>query len=176
MRIPPPPIANSYWIERGRLLAGEHPSAGSEAARRRRVLLLLAAGVRSFIDLTQDGEMPDYRPLLPAGVTAHKLSIPDHSVPERPERMREIQRVLARELGGEGAVYVHCRAGYGRTGITVGCFLRERGHSPHQALAELNRLWQHNARAAVWPRVPETDAQERYILEWTVEARHAPVA
>jgi hypothetical protein len=172
-KLPPPPLANSYWVERGRLLAGEHPSAGGESGRARHLQLLLAAGVRIFIDLTQDGEMPEYRELLPLGTVVHRLPIPDHSVPEKPGHMHQIQRVLGRELARDaGAVYVHCRAGFGRTGTAIGCYLRECGQLPQLALAELNRLWQHNARAAIWPRVPETDAQERYILEWVAEVRH----
>jgi hypothetical protein len=176
-KLPPPPLANSYWVERGRLLAGEHPCAGSEAGRARRVQLLLAAGVRTFIDLTHEGEMPDYRVLLPPEIPVHRLPIPDHSIPERPGHMHQIQRVLARALArDDGAVYVHCRAGFGRTGTTIGCYLRECGQAPQLALDELNRLWLQNARSSVWPRVPETDEQERYILEWIAEARHAPVA
>jgi hypothetical protein len=176
-KLPPPPLAHSYWVERGRLLAGEHPCAGSESARARRLQLLMAAGVRTFIDLTHEGEMPDYRPLLPESVNVHRMPIPDHSVPEKAGHMHQIQRVLARELEREeGAVYVHCRAGYGRTGITIGCYLRECGQEPRLALAELNRLWQDNARSSVWPRVPETDEQERYILEWIAKGTRAPAA
>ena len=173
MRRPTPPIANSYWVEHGRLLAGEHPCAGSEAAQQRHVRLLLAAGVRTFIDLTREGEMPDYGPLLPSGITVHRQPIPDHSIPEKPTRMRQIQRLLANARNADGTVYVHCRAGFGRTGMAIGCYLRERGLGPEQALEELNRLWQQNARAAVWPSVPETGAQERYILEWIAEPAHA---
>jgi hypothetical protein len=156
------------------LLAGEHPMAGNEAAQRRRLQLLLAAGMRAFIDLTRPGEMPEYRPLLPGEVHVHRLPIPDHSVPDKPAQMREIQRVLADALArDEGAVYVHCRAGYGRTGLTIGCYLRECGQPPDYALAELNRLWQQNACSSYWPTVPETEAQQRYILDWIVESRHA---
>jgi protein-tyrosine phosphatase len=169
MRMPPPPLANSYWVVRGRLLAGEHPAASSEDTWRRRLQLLTASGVRTFIDLTHEGEMPDYRPLLPANVQVHRLPIPDHSVPEHPARMREIQQVLAQAMAGDDATYVHCRAGYGRTGTVVGCYLREQGHSPEEALAELNRAWQQNARVSVWPTAPETDDQERYILDWKVQ-------
>ena len=77
-KLPPPPLAHSYWVERGRLLAGEHPSSGSEAARARRVQLLLAAGVRAIIDLTQEGEMPEYRHLLHT-VSAYAVADPLHS-------------------------------------------------------------------------------------------------
>lgn len=174
-RFPPPPLAHSYWVEPAKLLAGEHPCAVEGIARSRRVQLLVASGVRTFIDLTQPGEMPDYERLLPEGVKYHRLPIPDHSVPEKPQHMHEIQRTLAREVGGRGAVYVHCRAGWGRTGTAVGCYLREKGLAPQQALEELNRLWQQNARSSIWEMVPETDAQERYIREWKVEAARAPV-
>jgi len=174
-KLPPPPLAHSYWVEPARLLAGEHPCAVEGIARSRRVQLLLASGVRTFIDLTQAGEMPDYDNLLPEGVAYHRIAIPDHSIPENPQRMRQVQQTLATELRGGGAVYVHCRAGYGRTGTAIGCYLREKGLGPHQALDELNRLWQQNARSGIWPMVPETAAQERYILEWKVETARAPV-
>jgi len=175
MRKFPPPLAHSYWVEPARLLAGEHPGAVQGVALARRVQLLVAAGVRAFIDLTQEGELPDYSAALPAGVVYHRLPIPDHSIPEKPQHMRQILRTLGRELErGDGAVYVHCRAGYGRTGTTIGCYLRERGLAPRPALEELNRLWQQNARSGIWPDVPETDAQERYILEWPVETARAP--
>lgn len=173
MKAPLPPLPNSYWVEPGRLLAGEHPCAAAGNAQARRVQLLLAAGVRAFIDLTREGEQPDYTRMLPEGVACHRLPIPDHSIPEAPERMREIQRTLMRELRAGGAVYVHCRAGFGRTGMTIGCYLRERGHSGPQAMEELNRVWQQNARSAVWPTAPETAAQERYILEWRAEKGNA---
>ncbi len=174
MRRPPPPLAHSYWVEPGRLLAGEHPCAVAGAAQSRRVQLLMAAGVRAFIDLTQEGELPDYSGMLPEGIVWHRLSIPDHSVPQNTQRMRQIQRTLAQELARrEGAVYVHCRAGYGRTGTVIGCYLREQGLAAEPALERLNALWQHNARSAIWPVVPETDAQERYIRDWIADPARA---
>ena len=168
-----PPLPNSYWALPGRLLAGEHPAGENVAATRRRVDLLLAAGVRCFIDLTWVGEMPSYTSLLPGKVTYHNLPIPDHSVPQEPARMREILRALAEALAGDDVVYVHCRAGIGRTGMTIGCWLRERGTAPEAALAALNKMWRQNARAVRWPWVPETPEQEAYILDWQVEARDA---
>ncbi len=168
-----PPLPNSYWALPGRLLAGEHPAGENDAATRRRVDLLLAAGVRSFIDLTWSGEMPSYSALLPRKALYHNLPIPDHSVPQEPARMREILSTLAQALSGKDAVYVHCRAGIGRTGMTIGCWLREQGNAPDAAMETLNRLWRQNARAARWPWIPETPEQEAYILDWQVEARNA---
>jgi hypothetical protein len=168
-----PPLPNSYWVLPGRLLAGEHPHGGSPAATQRRVDLLVAAGVRCFIDLTDDDEMPSYAAWLPQRVQYVNLPIPDHSVPQDRSRMREIQLALAEGLAGGEAVYVHCRAGIGRTGMTIGCFLRERGAAPEATLDQLNRLWRQSARAARWPRIPETAEQETYILEWPVEVVNA---
>jgi hypothetical protein len=168
-----PPLPNSYWVLPGRLLAGEHPCGRDDTVTRRRVDLLLAAGVRSFVDLTQDDEMPAYAQHLPKKVEYWNLPIPDHSVPQDPARMREIQLALAEGMVDGGAVYVHCRAGIGRTGTAIGCWLRERGMAPQAALAELNRLWRQSARAVRWPGIPETQEQETYILEWPVEVRNA---
>lgn len=173
-----PPIPNSYWVEPARLLAGEHPDGGSDGATRARLALLVEAGVRTFIDLTQEGELPPYGQLLPPGVAYHNFPVRDHAIPDSPERMRQIQRTLAEALRREGGIYVHCRAGIGRTGVTVGCYLRETGRAPLAALDTLNRLWLQNARAARWPTIPETEEQESYILDWqpavdSPAARHA---
>lgn len=161
-----PPIPNSYWVEPARLLAGEHPDGGSDGATRSRLAQLVESGIRTFIDLTQEGELPPYRQLLPPGVAYHNFPVRDHSIPDSPEHMRQIQHALVQALREGGGTYVHCRAGIGRTGITVGCYLRETGRAPLAALDALNQLWLQNARAARWPTIPETEEQESYILEW----------
>ncbi|MEO8308625.1 MAG: ADP-ribosylglycohydrolase family protein [Pseudomonadota bacterium] len=160
------PIPNSYWVEPGRLLAGEHPAGKDLADTRRRIVALLESGVRSFIDLTEMGEMESYQSLLPAGVGYESFGLPDHSVPATAQKMRDVLTALWRELSTRPGVYVHCRAGIGRTGIAVGCYLRELGEPGDAALAELNRLWQQNARAATWPQVPETPKQTQFIHAW----------
>jgi ADP-ribosylglycohydrolase len=161
-----PPIPNSYWVEPGRLLAGEHPAGSDLAATRKRIATLLEAGVRSFIDLTEPGEMDSYRALLPPGVGYESFGLPDHSVPRSAQQMRDVLATLWRELAARPVVYVHCRAGIGRTGITVGCYLREHGESADAAMALLNRLWQFNARSVAWPQTPETPEQGSFIHAW----------
>jgi ADP-ribosylglycohydrolase len=160
-----PPLPHSYWVEPGSLLAGEHPDGGGASATRSRVEKLLASGVRCFVDLTQPHELPPYGELLPEGVEYRNFPMRDHSLPQSRQQMREVQQALQAAMQG-GVVYVHCRAGIGRTGVAIGCYLREQGESASGALAELNRLWQQNARAASWPTIPETEEQEAYVRNW----------
>jgi ADP-ribosyl-[dinitrogen reductase] hydrolase len=169
-----PPLPHSYWVEPGYLLAGEHPDAGKEGATRARLQTLAAAGVRHFIDLTQPHELSPYQDLLPAGISYENFPMRDHSLPDSRQQMRDLQQALAAAMK-RGGVYIHCRAGIGRTGVAVGCYLREQGESGTGALAELNRLWQQNARAASWPSIPETPEQESYVRDWLVGATAAPL-
>ncbi len=60
-------------------------------------------------------------------------------------------------------VYLHCRAGIGRTGLVVGCLLAEESGDGKKALARLNELWQQSARATHQPRIPQTLEQADYI-------------
>lgn len=172
---PPPgaalPLANCYWVVPGKLLAGEYPGGASPEATRERLGRLAAAGVAAFIDLTQAGELAPYEAELPAGVAYLREPIVDHGLPAEPGHMSGILEALRRALDSPHAVYLHCRAGIGRTGMVAGCFLAEQGGlGGEAALAELNRLWQQSARSALWPSVPETIAQVEYVRDWTSAA------
>jgi len=161
------PLPNCYWVIPGQLLAGEYPGASTQEETEQRLKKLLAVGVRCFIDLTHPDEREPYDHLLPVEVDYLRKPVKDHGIPARREHMADIQMCLDHALRLGQVVYVHCRAGIGRTGMTVGCFLVERGLSGHDALNELNRVWQQSQRASSWPHVPETDEQSRFVHEWT---------
>jgi len=163
-----PPLPHSYWVLDGEFLAGEYPlELHSPGARARNVQKLLKAGIDCFINLTASTECPGYTELLPEGVLHIRKSLVDHGLPSHPEQMQDIQGTIAAQLAAGRRIYLHCRAGIGRTGTVVGCYLVEQGYGGREALNELNRLWQQNTLAKSWPEVPETHEQSEYVLEWT---------
>lgn len=175
-KMPATPIPNSYWVEPGRLLAGEYPGSSSRAEAMDRVQRLLRAGVDTFIDLTEEDEMPGYAGLLAGGgalpVRHKRLAIVDHGVPE-PTRMQQILDEVEAALTAGRCVYVHCRAGIGRTGTTIGCHLIRTGYTAAQALDRLQVLWLQSARSRSWPAIPETLPQHEFIECWSEPERGA---
>jgi ADP-ribosylglycohydrolase len=162
----PLPLRNCYWVLTDQLLAGEHPGGHTREETRTRLSRLLQAGVECFIDLTQPGEVERYDEELPPGVEYLRKPVKDHGLPDVREHMEEILDCLHDALRTGRRIYVHCRAGIGRTGMVVGCLLVERGMGGDEALDELNRLWRQSERAATWSWVPETEEQNEYVRTW----------
>lgn len=165
------PYPNSYWVEPRLLLAGEYPTGAADPAEvKSRLQQLLACGVTTFIDLTRELEMHAYAPQV-AELSArpiHHLRFPilDHSIPERPQVVVDaLNAIDAAHRRGE-CVYVHCRAGIGRTGVVIAAYLMRRGLDNEQAFDRLQTLWQECGRAKRWPIVPETDEQIEYVRRW----------
>jgi ADP-ribosyl-[dinitrogen reductase] hydrolase len=165
------PLRNSHWIEPGRLLAGEHPSGEGVRATKKRIGKLVDAGIDSFLDLTEPGELESYEPLLVKAVRGREIAylrrpIRDHGLPDSDAAMREILEALEGELAAGRTVYLHCRAGIGRTNLVAGCWMANRHGAGAIALEELNRRWRDNARSRTWPIVPETTAQADFVRGW----------
>jgi ADP-ribosyl-[dinitrogen reductase] hydrolase len=154
-----PPIPNSYWVLPARVLAGEYPRA--------HIKRLIGAGIDRFIDLTQPDELEPYVDLLPKHVVHRRFPITDHSVPRSPEEMANILREIELALAAGATIYLHCRAGIGRTGTVAGCLLAQRGLSGAAALNELNRVWRECARSDDWDLIPETDEQAQFVRQWS---------
>lgn len=162
----PRPQGQGCWLVAARLLAGPHPGAGGAIWLRQRLQALAAAGITHFVDLTMPSDgLPEYAALLPSiGPRSYRRHpIEDFGVPTV-EAMRQTLSTLAAALGAGGNVYLHCRAGIGRTGTVSGCLLVEQGFGADEALALLQRKWQATGLHGL--RVPETDEQRRFVLRW----------
>jgi ADP-ribosyl-[dinitrogen reductase] hydrolase len=166
----PKPLAESYWVIPGRLLAGKYPGGKNLKEMERRLGPLLDAGFDGFLDLTETGEVPPYENYLPESVAYVRKAITDHGVPRDAAYMGEILAALDELLAAGRRVYVHCRAGIGRTGTVVACHLIEQGLAPEAALVRLNELWQGSDRSDTWPEVPETDVQRDFIRAYVPAA------
>ena len=159
------PLGNYYWVLPRQLLAGEHPAGSNETATRARLASLAAAGVGAFIDLTREEEFDSYQGLLPPGTPYRRHPIPDHGLPRDAAQMGAILADIRAEIAAGRCVYLHCRAGIGRTGMAAGCLLAE-SHGGEAAIEELNHLWQRSPRSASWESIPETDAQSQFVRDW----------
>lgn len=171
---PDRPLPNSYWVVPGLILAGEYPGDPDETEARARLARLNAAGIDSFVDLTEDGELPPYRHMLPEGAEYLRSAIADTWIPNNPSQMQQLLSDMQRALDAGRRIYVHCRAGIGRTGLVVGCFLAAQGGDGKAALSLLNRLWRQSERAKTWPKVPQTAEQADYIRHWPKLAKLHP--
>ena len=174
----PRPHTNCYWLVPGRVLAGEYPADDDPALMAQQMQALLDAGVTHCFDLTHDSEaLPAYALALSQAAagrngvaTTQRFSVADFGVPSV-AGMRRTLSALASALAGGGTAYVHCRAGIGRTGTVVGCFLREQGFEADDALAVIQRKWQVMAKRVAVPHSPETEEQRAFIAAWVPAGR-----
>jgi protein-tyrosine phosphatase len=169
---PHKPDDNTYWVEPGKLLAGEYPGARDPEEARKRLRRFLATGVSHFIDLTEVGELEPYAELLTeeagSGTSYERFAIRDESVPEEPKTMAKIIAAIDRAMTEDGITYVHCWGGVGRTGLAVACWLQERGQTPDEALRDLADKRRSCIKSRWRPRSPETAEQVRWVREWPV--------
>ena len=115
------PIPNSYWAT-PLLVACEYPWRPGVA--KQKIEALFAAGVQTFIDLTEVDELLAYGSYLSTRTEAmgltdieyHRFPIVDRSLPRSVEYMRNILAVLKDNQRRGRITAVHCRGGIGRTG------------------------------------------------------------
>ena len=160
------PLPNSYWVVPGRLLAGEYPIGNDYTDARTRLARFREAGINYFIDLTEKGELPAYRHLLPVYTRYQESPIGDTCVPASVAQVLGLLSDIRAAVEAKRCVYVHCRAGIGRTGLIVGCYLADTARDGKAAIKELNQLWQQSERAKSWPSIPQTPEQADYIRRW----------
>jgi hypothetical protein len=171
-QLSPRPIPNSYWAT-PLLIACEYPYAPSLKSQKLDALLL--SGVRTFIDLTEQGELSPYAPHLDERVAQlgidvstveyHCFPIHDRSLPQSVEYMCQILSVLRDNERRGRITAVHCRGGIGRTGMVIGCWLVECGlaEDGDEALEAIAKEWKTVEKYKRFPHSPETGPQFEFV-------------
>jgi len=155
------PTTESFWVVEKEVLAGKYPGAKFDRAAQTKVEALLAVGVRTFVDLTEDDELLPYAHLLSEDTAHLRVAVRDVTCPERDQVRAALDMI---DAGLEnGVVYVHCRGGCGRTGVIAGAYLVRHGEAPARALERV-----HAFTRALWDKpCPETRAQIAMVETWT---------
>lgn len=176
------PPERSYWLLPGKLLAGCYPSDRDSAERDRKIGRLLDVGIRTFINLCTVGERHLGHPLAEYESAVEELSrergirtrclrhpITDLGVPTV-EDMRGILLAMDGALE-DGAVYMHCLGGIGRTGTVSACWLLTHGQATAENVIEKLARLREMDRERGHMQSPETGAQRRFVLQWAEENR-----
>jgi atypical dual specificity phosphatase len=155
-----------WWVRVDeRLLMGAFPSA-------RDVEALAALGVRGVVNLCGEHEGPRaaYAQL---GLEELQLSVIDYKSPSEAQTAQALA-FIGRHVAAGARVYVHCKAGRGRSATIALCWLIEREHiSADEAMRKLRRVspWiiagierrevvQRRAGGGVAPVGPTRDARD----------------
>ncbi len=142
-------LVNFSWLIEAKLAGSDKP--GGNGPEDDDLHFLQAQGLRAIITLTHQACTPTL--LEKYGLMSKHLPVEDFEAPNI-ELIEKAVGYIERRLTHNQPVVVHCRAGYGRTGTILACYLVHRGMSPQQALSELRR-----AR----PGSVEVKAQERAV-------------
>src|ERR1700722_14011474 len=183
---PPRPNGNTYWVVPHKFLAGEYPGDKDPAKAMLKIKQFLAAGIRHFIDLTElrektwSGKLVPYEAILSEearnssiNATYQRFPIRDESVPRDSDHLAEILSVIDCRIGEEGAVYLHCWGGIGRTGLVVACWFQEHGRTSDGALAELSAKWSTVEKSSREPRSPQTMEQVSWVKTWAQTKKYS---
>jgi atypical dual specificity phosphatase len=145
-------MLNWSWLIEDKLAGAAKP--GSDAPQEDDMRFLQAQGIRAILTLCSQPCDPEL--LAKYGMMYKHLPCADFEAPEFDLIDRAVY-FIEKRLAHSQPVLVHCRAGYGRTGTILACYLVKRGMPPSQALAEVRR-----AR----PGSVEVKSQERAVIAY----------
>ncbi|MEE2657531.1 MAG: dual specificity protein phosphatase 23 [Candidatus Latescibacterota bacterium] len=151
-------IPNFSWLLPGKLAGSGCPGGSSPLAHpgllRKDLQFLRGQGIGALVSLTEDSL--DVAELATLDLRYLHVPIVDMAAPSSDDVKRFVQFVDCAIEDGL-ATAVHCRAGFGRTGTLLSCYLVSQGCEAEQALREVR-----DRR----PGSVETGAQEEVVREY----------
>jgi len=173
------PFPRSYWVVPGKFLAGYYPGSRDPATAKEKLKSLLEHGIRHIINLMEKDEKNfsdevfqpyEYQLQLLAKeidipVKVIHMAIRDMDVPTA-EGMITILDEIDRVLDHNGALYLHCWGGRGRTGTVVGCYLARHGLAVGEAALDFLAELRKDDPISHLPS-PETEIQADFVRSWS---------
>ena len=164
-------LVHGYWVIEDRLLATEYPGAKERDKAELKLGTLLDAGVTTFVDLTEAGEMTrggdrmkpydailrDVAAKRGLAVNYRRHPIRDNSI-TTDDRYDAILEHISAELAAERVVVLHCWGGKGRTGTVVGSWLIDAEGLGYPAVLDRMAELRRGSRKDDHP-VPDTPEQ-----------------
>ena len=161
---------HAWWVDTGRILAGEYPGSPEPDQRDLKLALLADAGIATIVDLTRDDDrLAPYAARWESlgesrGRTHKRLHHPIRDLDvTTPERYDAILSDIDAELAADRPVFVHCWGGVGRTSTVVGLVHVARGADAETALEAIKEA-RNGTRKAHRP-APEMDCQVAAIRD-----------
>jgi atypical dual specificity phosphatase len=155
-------IQNFSWVVPDKIAVGHMPG-GRGNSEEADLTWLKEQGITCILSLTTTPL--DTLLLAQHGFTARHLPVRDFAAPD-PHIAQSAVALLEHWLAQGKRAYVHCAAGYGRSGTIMACYFVRQGLKPEEAIAHIRRL-----RAGS----VETPEQERFVHEFArleAEAKH----
>jgi atypical dual specificity phosphatase len=151
---------NFCFIWENRVAGSAFPGTGRTLAER--LASLREQGIHAILSATR--EMLDLAILREFEMGYCHLPVEDMTSPSQ-SQIREAVAFIDAELAQGHGVLIHCRAGIGRTGTLLACFLVSRGYEADQAILEVRRLR---------PGSLEVYAQEYCVYQYARSLREQP--
>lgn len=169
------------WVVPGKLIAGHYLGSLKPAEETKKLQIIVENNVTTIIDLTHpDDELDEYP--VPSGIKRIQFSIEDMSGNNDIYVLKAAEATVMAMSHREGAVYVHCWGGHGRTGVVVAVaaalylgvtaemalYLTSLSHSTRQYVGSTG--------ASESPQTPEQVAQVDRVLMHTgaVNGKNTP--
>ncbi len=168
-------LGQVYQLLPDKIFVGPCPANTKIEVQERNLRAILTLSVEVFINLLSDDELgsllPDYSPHLGRISGTNGLSpiifrfpVDDFSVPDRAQ-MDLIQKQLNDSLLSGQSIYIHCRAGIGRSGTVAACFLKRRKQIYKVNVLEELRLLRQSCSLSRYCS-PETEQQKQFVQDY----------